>query len=103
MRFGFSFDALTFQCRFSWLFGWRTIADQFFASSAHVFSSHEKTAEIPLSSSSVLRRFTPKSGEGQRGRSGETLKKGYAFLSGRLQIIRWMRVFGRNHDCGDRC
>jgi hypothetical protein len=51
MRFGFRFDALTFQ---GLLFGWRTIADHVSASSAHVFSSHEKAAEMPPSSSSVL-------------------------------------------------
>src|SRR2546427_12913796 len=46
------------------LFGWRTIADHVRASSVHVFSSHKKTAEVPLSSNTG-----PPSGEGTtRGR-----------------------------------
>jgi hypothetical protein len=56
--------------------GWRTIADHVNASSAHTFSSHEKTAEIPLSSSSVLGASRQHRTKEQRGPFGKTLRKG---------------------------
>ncbi|HVI66901.1 MAG TPA: hypothetical protein VM910_30640 [Bradyrhizobium sp.] len=72
------FDDLTFSVPLFVLFGWRM------SQLSYVFSSHEETSEMPLSSSTVLRRFRPHRTKKQRGRSGERCA---AFIGKRAHFL----------------